>query len=351
MKKIAFFQSDLNVGGIQKSIITLLNNLDDSLYEVDLFLFSEADFFEKHLPENVRIIRMKPFPKYTKLFPFSLVRKLYGKTFASHGQTYDVAVDFNSYWHECSVGAVSVPAKKRVMWIHNDVEKKLAEDPKYRMLWRAFKTKFRYFDEFAAVSAGIIPGFRRAADVHSQKIVPIPNFIDTTEIFEKSRETIHLEVDPTKVNLISVGRLCHQKGYDLLIDAYAKVLSQRKDLHLYLIGDGPDRKELEQQITRLGIGEHITLLGNQPNPFPYEKRMDAFVLTSRYEGQGIVLWEAKCLGLQILMTKNLEKYNKGIAGCSDITEAMLHVQKQVKKEDPLEEYNADIRSAVEGLLS
>lgn len=79
-----------------------------------------------------------------------------------------------------------VPAKKRVMWIHNDVEKKLAEDPKYRMLWRAFKTKFQYFDEFAAVSAGIIPGFRRAADVHSQKIVPIPNFIDTTEIFEKA---------------------------------------------------------------------------------------------------------------------------------------------------------------------
>ena len=85
MKKIAFFQSDQNVGGIQKSIITLLNNLDDSLYEVDLFLFSEADFFEKHLPENVRIIRMKPFPKYTKLLPFSLVRKMYGKTFASNG--------------------------------------------------------------------------------------------------------------------------------------------------------------------------------------------------------------------------------------------------------------------------
>ena len=60
------------------------------------------------------------------------------------------------------------------------------------------------------------------------------------------------------------------------------------------------------------MNEFITLLGNQPNPFKYLKLMDGFVLTSRYEGQGMVLWEAKALGLEIFMSKNLEKYNDGL---------------------------------------
>ena len=56
----------------------------------------------------------------------------------------------------------------------------------------------------------------------------------------------------------------------------------------------------------------MTLLGNQPNPFPYMDRMDGFVLTSRYEGQGMVIWEAKALGLPLYLSKNLEAYNPGV---------------------------------------
>jgi glycosyltransferase involved in cell wall biosynthesis len=96
---------------------------------------------------------------------------------------YDVAVDFNSYRNECSIGAVLVEAKKRVMWIHNDVEIKRRNEWKYRVLWHFFRRKFRLYDEFAAVSPGVIDGFRRCSGIYDKKITHIPNHIDTGEIF------------------------------------------------------------------------------------------------------------------------------------------------------------------------
>ena len=110
-------------------------------------------------------------------------------------------------------------------------------------------------------------------------------------------------------NLCTMGRLCHQKGFDILLDLFAKAVAQRKELHLYMLGNGPDKEKLLAQIRRLHLEDHVTLLGNQANPFPYLKKMDGFTLTSRYEGQGLVIWEAKTLGLELFITDNLEKYS------------------------------------------
>ena len=118
-----------------------------------------------------------------------------------------------------------------------------------------------------------------------------------------------------------------------------------------MIGDGPDRAALEKQIASLGLSGEVTLLGNQPNPFPYMDQMDGFVLTSRYEGQGMVIWEAKALGLPLYISKNLEIYNPGIAGCSDIPSALAAAEKPAEKRyDPLTAYNAAISEQVRTIL-
>ena len=83
----------------------------------------------------------------------------------------------------------------------------------------------------------------------------------------------------------------------------AQVKQSRTDFHFYLIGDGPGRAALEGQIRELGLEGFVTLLGNQTNPFCYMDKMDGFVLTSRYEGQGMVIWEAKALGLPLYISK------------------------------------------------
>ena len=192
-----------------------------------------------------------------------------------------------------------------------------------------------------AVSPGIVEGFRRVSGIQDKPITPISNHIDTGEIFRKAKLPVDFAVDPAKLNLCSVGRICHQKGYDLLMGYLAQVKKVRSDFHFYLIGDG--RGALEAQIRELGLEDCVTLLGNQANPFCYMDRMDGFVLTSRYEGQGMVIWEAKALGLPLYISKNLEAYNPGVTGCGDMVRALAAAEKPEKKiYDDLSDYNGEI---------
>lgn len=348
MKKIAIFQCDLKVGGIQKALVNILNEIDYSRCEVDLFLFDRDCFFNLPMHENLNVSFLKPYFWLNRLVYFELLR-----AFAPGLKTdkeYDVAIDFNSYRNECAVGAVTVAAKKRIMWIHNDVEIKKQNEIKYRMLWHFFRKKLSYFDEFAAVSPGIIEGFRRSSGISDKRITPIPNHIDTAEIFRKAKEPVDFEVDESCYNLCTMGRICHQKGFDILMEHMAEVVKERPDMRLYLLGDGPDREKLEKQISALGLSEAVILLGNMENPFPYLNKMDGFALTSRYEGQGLVIWEAKTLGLEIFITKNLEKYNPGIPGRDDIVRALRGAKRGEKVFDDLADYNRSIGESLEAVL-
>lgn len=349
MKQIAFFQTDLRVGGVQKSLVNILNDIDFTKCCVDVYLFDEQCFFDLPAHENLHIKYLPSPPGFFRLIYFGLARALLKDV--TGGKPYDVAVDFNSYQNECAAGVINANAKKRVMWIHNDVEIKRHNEPKYRVLWHFFKGKLKYYDEFVAVSPGIVDGFRRVSGIWDKPITPIPNHIDTGEIFRKAKLEVDFSVDSSKLNLCSVGRLCHQKGYDLLMGYLAEVRKIRTDFHFYLIGDGPDRAALEAQIKSLGLGDCVTLLGNQANPFCYMDKMDGFVLTSRYEGQGMVIWEAKTLGLPLYISKNLEPYNPGVAGCEDIVQALAAAKKPEQKVyDDLADYNGEITRLADAVL-
>lgn len=349
MKQIAFFQTDLRVGGVQKSLVNILNDIDFSRCCVDVYLFDRECFFDLPSHENLHIKFLPPTPGWYRVLYFGLARALLGDV--TGGKRYDVAVDFNSYQHECAVGVIKANAGKRVMWVHNDVEIKRKNEPKYRVLWHFFKGKLKYYDEFAAVSPGIIDGFRRVSGITGKPVTAIPNHIDTGEIFRKAGAPVDFHVDPDKLNLCSVGRICHQKGYDLLMGYLAEVKKSRRDFHFYLIGDGPDRAALEGQIRSLGLEGDVTLLGNQTNPFCYMDQMDGFALTSRYEGQGMVIWEAKALGLPLYISKNLEAYNPGVTGCEDMVQALLAAKKPEKKvRDDLSGYNGEIARKIDILL-
>jgi len=348
MKKIAIFQSDFQVGGIQKSLINLLNDLDMDKCRVDLYLFDEGSFFDMPEYPGLEIIRLKPFSKINKVLPFEFLLKHY--PIQVKDEDYDVAIDFNSYWNECAVGAICASAKKRVMWIHNDVEIKLENEPKYKILWHFFKGKFQYFDEFCAVSEGVIDGFRRLSGVGDKPITAIPNHIDTREIFRKMDQPVDFSPEYMDYNLCTMGRICHQKGFDILLGYFARAAKLRSNLRLYIIGDGPDRKKMEALAKKLGVAEKVFFLGNQPNPFPYLAKMDAFTLTSRYEGQGMVIWEAKAVGLPLFISKNLEKYNPGIEGTRDLVDTFAAAEREIHTRDSLTEYNQEISESIRKVL-
>ena len=349
MKRIAIFQSDLNVGGIQKSIVNLLRNIDYERFQVDLFLSEKSEFWQMDFPEQLGIHYLKHTPEIYKYMPFDLARRLLHYDFSAYG-SYDLAIDFNSYQCSCAVGATTIPAAYRVMWVHNNVEIKLGEEWKYRVLWHFFKGKFKYYDAFVCVSKALIEPFQKMSGVRDKPFHVIQNYIDVCEIRRKmGEEPAGLELDDSCVNFAALGRLCHQKGYDIMLDTFAKACEQRPDLRLYIIGDGPDREALEQQREALGLQDKVVFLGNQENPYCYMSRMDAFLSTSRYEGQPLNIMEAMAVGLPLYCAKELEKYTEGLQGYEDLVPALCSVQKTEKRPDDLAAYNAQILQGVEEL--
>lgn len=346
MKRIAIFQSDLGVGGIQKSIINLLKNMDYKAAHVDLYLSERAEFWSVDFPGELNVKYLEPVSPVFKFLPFELGKRLAAPDFSSV-EEYDLAIDFNSYQFSCAVGACTIPAKKRVMWVHNNVEIKLNNEWKYRVLWNAFKGKFRYYDKFICVSQALVEPFRRMSRVGDKDFAVIENYIDVAEIRSKAEELPEgFAVDPACMNFVALGRLCHQKGYDMMLDIFAKACCVRDDIRLYIIGGGEDEQSLKQQAEELGISDRVFFLLNQSNPYAYMSMMDAFISTSRYEGQPLNIMEAMAVGLPLYCSKNLEQYSRGLRGKEDMVSALINAQKEEKRPDDLAEYNQRILDSV-----
>ncbi len=344
MKKIAIFQKDLGIGGIQRSLLNLLTNMDLSSYEVDLFLFAEPEICSFEDLSHINIYILKPLFYLNRVVNFSLLRKMFSYNLPD--KEYDLAIDYNSYSNECALCTLAIKAKKRIMWIHNDIEIEYKNSAKYRVLWKNFKSKFNLYDEFVAVSQGIVEPFRYMTGIKNKKITVIPNSINTLKLIQKSKEKIDFEVEPDITNFIFVGRFTYQKGIDILLDYFARAVNKRPDIHLYLLGGGAEELKISQQIQEQSLNEYVTIIPAVDNPYPYMAKMDALILTSRHEGQGMVLWEAKALGLDLIFEKHLEKYNDVLVGTDDIVSAIVSQKKHTKQFDSLDYYNINIKNSL-----
>lgn len=346
MKNIAIFQSDLGFGGIQKSLVNLLNSLDYSQVSVDLFLYSKSSI-EPAIPFEVNVTYLAPFSRFLRVLPFGVLKLLRSKPDSE--KSYDLSIDYNGYWPECAIGALGIKSKMKVMWIHSDVKGRLTMNKKFRILWKSSFQKFASFDRFVAVSQGSAAAFVEMSKTKAPVLV-IPNILRPAFIHSQKNASVSLEIDESCTNLISVGRLTPHKGFDDLITIFNQAHQQRPDLRLYILGEGSYRSQLEQLVSAHNLEKVVFLLGSNPNPYAIMNRMDAFVFASRYEGQAIVLNEAQILGLPILMTKNLEKFNVDIRGVDDLGQAMIQFKKQPKVPDDLISYHQKIKATLSELF-
>lgn len=348
MKNIAIFINDLHVGGIQKSIVNLLKNIDNKKYNIDLYVFDKDSFYD--LPDNANIIYLNKPSKIYKFLPFNIVKHIMKINILN--KRYDVSIDFDSYQMHTAIGALRCNSKKKVIWIHNDISIKIKEEFKYRVLYFFFKNKYKYFDAYCAVSKGALDSFNNLQTNENKEFHVIPNYINTDEIKEKLKEKCDIKVDNSIINIVTVGRLCHQKGIDIMLEKIKELTNYRKDFHLYIIGDGVDRTKLEGIVNDLNINEYVTFLGNKKNPFKYLKEMDLFYLSSRYEGQGMVILEAMSVGLDILILDHLEKYCPYAKGTKDVIGYLKKYKKpKMKKFNDLSEYNSSITKEINKLFS
>ncbi|HEX2882728.1 MAG TPA: glycosyltransferase [Polyangiaceae bacterium] len=101
--------------------------------------------------------------------------------------------------------------------------------------------------------------------------------------------------------LVACGRLNEQKGYPVLLDAVQR-LNRERPVTLWIVGEGPLRRMLEQRVAQLGIAHRVQFLGFHPNPYPLMAAADVFVLSSHYEGFGNVIVEAMACGAPVVST-------------------------------------------------
>lgn len=328
-KRLLFVIESLTLGGAEKSLVTLLNLLDYSKYDVDLLLFAHGGAFQQLLPAEVNLLPIPEYFAYTSIPWSNLAEKIKrpgmllaqlrysvvlrtgeynnkekavlqwessANCFRTMEQEYDVAIAYAQGVPTFFV-AEKVRAKKKAAWI-NAVYK-----PEGRYL-DFIRPMYEKFDSVNAVSESLAAQMQELFEIPAPKMMIIKDILDV----DFARKMAQLPSDATAemngsgVKILTVGRLANMKGHDLAVDA-AKLLRDRGlDYTWYAVGDGDLRKSLEQQIAANGLQNRFILLGSRSNPYPYFAACDLYVQTSRFEGFGITLAEAKMFHKPIVTT-------------------------------------------------
>ena len=132
------------------------------------------------------------------------------------------------------------------------------------------------------------------------KLVRIYNSFNFDEIYRLADEEIEKELEGKYI--LAIGRLEEtQKDFTTLIKAYSKIYNDVEE-NLYIIGDGRHREQLENLVKELKIKDRVKFLGFRTNPYPYLKRANLFVHSSKFEGFGLVILEAMILGRMVIAT-------------------------------------------------
>lgn len=298
MIKILFLLDNLSEGGAEKVLRTLVNNMDQEKFQITVQTLDEVDP-EQYLAPGIRykaINRCKTaFGK--KLFHYWVrvcaelkwLYPLYIK------DDYDIEVAYL----ECGptkflAGSTNQKAKK-LAWVHCDLEKK--ED--VGLQTEKLKTYYSAYDKIICVSENVRDSFVRMFG-SNPRVVVLHNVNDEQEILTKASAFIPARY--AGLNIVAVGRLTPQKGFDRLIEACAWLKTDGYDFRLQILGEGPERQNLEGIIQKNQLEDQVQLLGFQSNPYPFIKAADLIVCSSRYEGLSTVVTEALILGKPVVTT-------------------------------------------------
>lgn len=314
--------STLYNGGAEKSLVNFLNELPEDKYEVDLLLFKKEGMFLKQVPEFVTVLETPEKVKKlygnlkgagmlmpTKVLGTAVSKMMsknfreqksirwkyfYGPSIPKLQKHYDVAMAYISgeilyYLDE------KVDANRKIVWIHNDY--KAAKHPR-----KYDYPHLKNMDYIVSISDMCVDILKEEFPEFSDRIGYLPNITSSTVIDKRANEFYPAEFENDCFNILSIGRLSEQKGFDMAIEAAAKLKEVNKKFKWYIIGNGELENELLMQIEKANVKDQVVLLGTRDNPYPYIKNCSLFVQPSRYEGKSVVLDEAKILRVPIMAT-------------------------------------------------
>ena len=327
-KKILIASYDLEIGGVERSLISMLNNFDYERYDVELLLYNHSGEFMplilkdvKLLPENTKYksirlgigtlikageynlafqrLRAKYGYEYRKdkslddTYQMQLMWKYCNPYFPKVEEEYDVAISY--LWPHDFV-AEKVRAKKKIAWIHTDYSNISPDRNIDLKIWDKF-------DSIVGVSEKCVETFLKLYPSLREKCVVVENITSPEFIRKMSEEQVSEEFEKDKFNLLTVARFSHAKGIDQGVEAI-KLLRDRgiDNIKWYIVGYGGDENKIRELITRCSLEDMIEILGKKNNPYPYMKMCDLYMQPSRYEGKAVTVVEAQILAKPVLIT-------------------------------------------------
>lgn len=298
MIKILFFIDDLAGGGAEKVLRTLVNNMDQRKFEITVQTLNAAEPKECLAPG----IRYKAINHCKTAFGRNLFH-YWVRLCAEMKWLYPLYIeddyDIEVAYLECGptkmlAGSTNKKALK-LAWVHCDLAKKEGMTEQAEKL----KQYYRAYDKVVCVAETVRDSFAKLFGPDSEAVV-LYNVNDETEILRKADAFLPERDDvPT---FCSVGRLSFEKGNDRLMEACRMLKMDGHAFRLWIVGDGPERIRLEEQIEAYDLGSCVKLWGFQSNPYPYMKAADFLVVPSRFEGFSTVVTEALILGRTVVTT-------------------------------------------------
>lgn len=355
-KKLLFVIESLRAAGAEKSLITFLSVLDYSRFEVDLQLFSYGGEFERYIPKEVNLLPPFKYVQYLEKPVFSNIRMLIARI------GYSASIRF---------GDLSIKSKARKYWKH--ISPCIEMNPKQydvaiaygqcqptfyicdkviatkKIGWvnciyhlEGFEKKYQYkfyksLNKIVLVSDAAYNHFLTVYPDLCKKMTIIFDMMDKSTIEHLSLEKKSFKDNYNGIRLLTVARLDKRdKGYDISLEA-CKILRDRGiAFKWYAIGRGSYKEEMEKYIAENHLEDTFILLGTTPNPYPYIKDATLYVQTSRHEGYGLSIAEARILNTPVVTTEYDAVYNQMVQGKNGL----------VVPQDPVA-----VADAVEKLLS
>ncbi|MED4375451.1 glycosyltransferase [Schinkia azotoformans] len=290
-KKVAIVIPSLRGGGAERVMVNIIRKLDREKIELKLIVINKVGPYIELLPKDINICDLKSTRLRHSLI--KLIKCL---------NDFKPDVILSTLGHlNLAIIAIKPLLKgspKIIIREANTPSKDISS--KKKLILSFSKYLYPKADLIIAQCKEMKDDLIESLGIDEKHIRYIYNPLDINKIQEGSKSENPFNKD--KLNILSVGRLTYQKGFDVLINAFKIVIERFPNAHLTILGEGALKDELQDLAKGLGIRDHISFIGFKDNPYPYYYYADSYILSSRWEGFPNSLLEALACGAKVVAT-------------------------------------------------
>lgn len=357
-KRLLFIINTLGLAGAEVALLGMLSAIPKDEYEIDLMVLMNQGELIERIPDSVNLLcdrsKYVTAPIHSKEGAAAMTKKALSSLFKNRhvfknfgyiisnactmllsgsglkkdkllwkvisDATVDIDTEYDAAIAYIEGGSTyyladHVKAKRKIAFVHISYEltgynKKLDHGC------------YEAIDKIYCVSDEVKKSFLNYYPDYANKTEVFHNIIDAEGVKNRALDLSEIqqcdEWNSYKgFKLVTVGRLNHQKGYDMAVQALDIISRAGVDLKWYAVGDGEQNEMLMNLAKSLGVEDCFVILGRKANPYPYMAGADIYVQPSRFEGKSIAIEEAKILCCPMVITRcdgNMEQLTDGVDG-------------------------------------